>query len=178
MRQLFTTITERSFLERLGWPDLEVISYLSDLLTDFAHIDSLYRIRDAVGRPVEDVAEMLAEASLFARASSLDREREVHKHIGDYTLFMTGLFPRAVERMGRPGGPPRVDALIDYTETGKRSYRIVAEYATVEGGKAGPLFRKLSAHFELCAYGLGYVREDLEKPPASGHVRLWRNPDA
>jgi len=36
---------------------------------------------------------MLLEGDLLHRASSVDRERVVHKHIGDLTLFLGGLFP-------------------------------------------------------------------------------------
>ena len=29
-------------------------------------------------------------------APSFDRERQVRKHIGDYTLFFTGMFPESI----------------------------------------------------------------------------------
>ncbi len=61
LRRLFTAVTVRSFLEGLGWPDREVIRYLAELLVDFTHIDNLHKIRNAEGRPVNEVVEMLAE---------------------------------------------------------------------------------------------------------------------
>ena len=36
---------------------------------------------------------MLIESNPLLEAHSFDREREVRKRIGDYTLFLTGLFP-------------------------------------------------------------------------------------
>ena len=36
-------------------PDLEVVRYLVELLVDFTHIDTLYKIHSAQGRRVEDV---------------------------------------------------------------------------------------------------------------------------
>lgn len=44
----------------------------------------------------------------------LTRERELRRHIGDYTLFMTGLFRERVERLSIPGS---------YIREGQRSYR-------------------------------------------------------
>jgi len=160
---LFNTLTERSFEKRLDYPDREVIRYLADLLTDFIHIDNVYKIRAATGRRVEEVAEMLLEADLFSRAESLDRERDVHKHIGDFTLFMTGIFPEYVRRLRTSKAVLNRDALVDYIKTGKRSYWIVSEHTYGAYSKTSPLFRKLSKDFELCVFGLGYVRDDLER---------------
>ena len=99
LTRLFASLTEENFAGHLGWPDGEVIGYLTDVLTDFVHVDRLFKIRNAQGRRVEEVAEMLAEGDLLHRAESIDREREVHRHIGDYTLFMTGIFPEYLRRL-------------------------------------------------------------------------------
>jgi hypothetical protein len=39
---------------------------------------------------------MLVESNPMLDAPSFEREREVRKHIGDYTLFLTGIFPEYV----------------------------------------------------------------------------------
>lgn len=161
--RLFASLTEENFAGHLGWPDAEVIGYLTDVLTDFVHVDQLFKIRNTQGRRVEEVAEMLVEGDLLHRAESIDREREVHRHIGDYTLFMTGVFPEFLRRLKTFKVVLSPDALLDYVQVGKRSYRIVSEftYGPYEG--SAPLFRKLSENFELCVYGLGYVRADLDR---------------
>jgi hypothetical protein len=93
----------------------------------------------------------------------LDRERDVHKHIGDFTLFMTGIFPEYVRRLRTSKAVLNRDALVDYIKTGKRSYWIVSEHTYGAYSETSPLFRKLSKDFELCVFGLGYVRDDLER---------------
>lgn len=162
LRRLFYVLTERNVGGKLGYEDPKVIGYLTDLLTDFTHIDNVYKIRNASGQPVEEVAELLLEGDLFHRAASLERERTVHKHIGDYTLFMAGLFPEAVRRARTKRAIVSRDALIDYVKTGKRSYGIVAQFAFGNYTEAAPLYRKLAEQFELCVFGLGYVRSDLD----------------
>jgi hypothetical protein len=174
LRRLFHLLTERNLGERLGYDDPDVIQYVGDLLTDFTHIDNVYRIRSASGHRVEEVAEMLLEGDLLHRAASLDREREVHKHIGDYTLFMAGLFPEALRRSKARRVTLTRDALIDYVRTGKRSYGIVAEFTFGTYGAAAPLYRKLSEQFELCVFGLGYVRTDLERLRRPEFQRAFR----
>src|SRR5262249_12639339 len=90
LRQLFGALTERSFTEHLGWPDLNVTSYVSNLLVEFTHSDQLYKIRNQHGQPVDTVVDLLFESEVLLEAQSMDRERNVHQHIGDFTLFMAG----------------------------------------------------------------------------------------
>jgi hypothetical protein len=51
----------------------QVAQYVSDVLADFAHVDSLYRIRNVFGRRLEDVGEMLVESNpAWRRAHSIE----------------------------------------------------------------------------------------------------------
>jgi hypothetical protein len=160
LRQLFGALTEKSFTQHLGWTDLNVTTYVSNLLVDFTHTDQLYQIRNRNDQPVDTVVDLLFESEVMLEAQSLDRERDVHRHIGDFTLFMAGLFPEYLRRLKSAGLIYHKDFLVDYVKTGKRSYGIVAKIGTDENP---PLFRKLSEHFELCVTGLGFVRSDLDR---------------
>jgi len=179
LRTLFGALAERAFAEKLGWPDFNVSKYVSTLLVDFTHTDQLYRIRSAGGEGVEAVVEMLYESEVTHEARSFEREREVHQHIGDFTLFMAGLFPEYLKRIKTAGLIYHKDFLVDYIKAGKRSYRIVAEFgdgtnSTTEFRPSPPLFRKLSENFELCVVGLGYIRGDLERMQDKRYQQVCR----
>lgn len=163
LRRLFSTLTEKSFFEKLGWPDMNVACYVSNLLVEFTHVDQLHRIRTNEGKPVDTVVDLLYESEVMLNASGLDREREVHRHIGDFTLFMAGLFPEYLRRLKSAGMIYHKDFLVDYVKTGKRSYGIVAGVTEADAETTSPLFRKLSENFELCVTGLGFVRCDLDQ---------------
>jgi hypothetical protein len=167
LRRLFGALTEKSFAEQLRWPDFNVTEYVSNLLVEFTHIDRLYRLHNEQGQTVDTVVDMLYHSELMLDASSLERELEVHRHIGDFTLFMTGLFPEYLRRLKSASMIYHKDFLVDYVKTGKRSYAIVAQSgeqsAESELKDQGPLFRKLSENFELCVTGLGFVRNDLDR---------------
>lgn len=163
LRELFGALTEKSFTEHLGWPDVKVTSYVSNLLVDFTHTDQLFKIRNQESQPVETVVDLLFESEVLFEAQSLDRERDVHRHIGDFTLFMAGLFPEYLRRLKSAGLIYHKDFLVDYVKTGKRSYRIVADIGREDAETNPPLFRKLSENFELCVTGLGFVRSDLDR---------------
>jgi hypothetical protein len=166
LRQLFGALSEKVFSEKLGWPDFNVSEYVSALLVDFTHVDHLYRVSNSRGEQVRAVVELLYESEVTYEAGSFEREREVHRHIGDFTLFMAGLFPEYLKRIRTAGLIYHKDFLVDYIKTGKRSYRMVAEFGDSEpaGVKPSPpLFRKLAENFELCVLGLGYIRDDLDR---------------
>jgi len=162
LRKLFGALTERRFVETLGWPDQTVTGYVADLLVDFAHTDRLYKIRNRRGKQLDTVVELLYESEVLLEAQSLDREQEVHRQIGDFTLFMAGLFPEYLTQLKSASMIYHKDFLVDYVKTGKRSYGIVARCGQTSDDRV-PLFRRLSENFELCVAGLGFVRGDLER---------------
>ena len=104
LRQFFAGIAEHTFQTQLGVADPPLIDYLSELLLRFVRLDALFRIRSLAGRPLEEVAAMLIEAEQRIG----DARREIHRHIGDFTLFWTGVFPEAVRRMRFASCPTRV----------------------------------------------------------------------
>jgi hypothetical protein len=159
LRLLFRGLTQRNLIGKLGVADIEVVRYVSDLLTRFVHVDNLYTIRDAKGKRLEDVGEMLLESSPIVSSASLNREREIRKHIGDYTMFFTGMFPESLRRLS---SSVRLDYFVDYMKAGKESYRIVSEYDYGEYRESAQFFRRLSDYFDYCVVGLNFVKADLE----------------
>jgi len=161
LRQLFAELVGRVFWNKpIELRDREVLLYLCDLLTRFTRMDRIYRLRDARGRRLEEVAEMLMEADVLLNARSFHQEREVHKHIGDFTLFWTGVYPEALRLLRHP---TRKDHLIDYVQQGKRSYYIASTFEEGEWRKESRILRRLSHEFEICSFGLNLVRREWEK---------------
>ncbi len=134
-------------------------SYMADLLVNFTHIDTLNIVRNAEGKKLEQMASMLAIAMEDPPASSLDRDRAVYRHLGDFTLFWAGVFPEQLKRAAHS----QTDVLYDYVSQGKRSYAIVARLGRDSDEPPPSLFRHLSEDFEFCLYGLNLVRKCWEE---------------
>jgi hypothetical protein len=158
LRRHFAGLTEQTFMETIGFADPAVTDYLSDLLSRFLHMDWIYRLRDAGGRQLEEVADMVFEAEAMPPEGRT--RREVHRHIGDFTLFWTGVYPEALRRLR---SVHRKDHFIDYCEQGKRSYFIASMFDDERYKEEAPVLRRLSERFELCAYGLQQVRKEWER---------------
>lgn len=165
LRRLFNRLCEQCLIGRLGFTEPEVARYLSGLLTRFTHMDNLCQIRDSAGRPLDDVGEMLLESDPRTRASSFDREREVRRHIGDYTLFFLGLFPEYLHAHASTRVP---DLFVDWVRAGRESYHIVSAFNLGPYAEEAPLFARLSEQYELCVVGLNLVKQELALLPDPG----------
>ena len=156
IERFFSGLSEYIFQSRLGVADVQLVDYLSNMLLQFVRVDSLHRVRRPCGRPATEVFQMLCEAE---QRIGLAR-REVHRHIGDFTLFWSGMYPESLRRL-RPH--ESTDGFLDYCHQGKRAYAIAAQ---IEGGEDRPscdLLHQLSDQFEMCAYGLREVRREWEE---------------
>lgn len=158
LRRMLAGLTEQAFLQELGIGDPPLVDYLSELLSRFIRMDEIYPLHDAAGRKLEELADMMLEARELPAEGRT--RREIYKHIGDFTLFWTGVFPEALERMRRRS---RMDHFVDYCEQGKRSYKIASTFDDEPFQEEAPILLRLSKEFELCAYGLGQVRREWEK---------------
>ena len=154
--RFFSGLAEYTFEARLGVADPPLVDYIAALLTRFVHSDAIYSVRNPMGRRLEEVAEMLLEAE--ARIGN--PRREVHRHIGDFTLFWTGVYPEALRRLQSSS---RLDYFVDYCEQGKRAYHIAATIPAEDRPEENDVLERLSHDFELCAYGLGEVRREWER---------------
>lgn len=157
---LFADLVEHNFSQHLELRDPEVTDYVAALLFDFTRAENVYKIRDAKGRTIDDVGEMLLESDPLGRAPHFNREREVRKHVGDFTLFFSGMFPESIRnwRLRRF----QVGSFVDYIKTGKESYDVVAAFNQFEYKPVAPLFSKLRDNFEECVYGLHLVKQQIE----------------
>jgi hypothetical protein len=162
LREFFSELVTQHFADGVGIRDQEVAGYISNMLTEFCELDQLLRIRNSRDRQLDDVGEMLLESDpVFGPAPSFDRERQVRKHIGDYTLFFAGMFPESINRLRLRRA--RLENLIDFVKAGKESYFIVSQFDVFEYKKVAPLFGRLSREFESCVYGLNLVKNDLSE---------------
>lgn len=165
LRRWFAGLVESSFQTEIGLADAELLEYLTNLLTDFIHVERINVLGDGSGRRVEDVAEMLSEVRFGPASQSDEQRRQVHRHIGDFTLFWTGVYPENLRRQRRRA---HRDGLLSYLEQGKRSYAIASELSDDRSRPPARLLQRLSDSFECCVYGLGIVRREWEHADPGG----------
>ena len=136
----------------MGIYDATVARYVADVLTDFARSENLYKVRARSGRKVDSVVEMLNQKppSTLADESDVLRERSRRKYVGDYALFMSGIFRQHVEGKG---------SLDYYLQEGSRSYWTVSELDLSLYRTGYFLFQELANKFEYYSGALDYLRK-------------------
>jgi hypothetical protein len=153
LHRLFRGLTESTFMSELGIGDPGLVSYVANLLARFVPSQTIWRMHDAEGRRLTEVTAMIAEAE---SASDEERRCACYRHVGDYTLFWTGVYPEALAKLQEAQSR---DHLIDYQAQGKRSYYLASRLEREQA----PVLRRLSDEFELCAFGLSRVRREWER---------------
>jgi hypothetical protein len=164
VRNFFCGLTEYAFQARLGVADPPLVDYIAELLVRFVRSDEVYPVRSVRGQRLVQVADMLAEAQHREGPA----RQQVHRHIGDFTLFWTGVYPEVADSMRRGGK----DALIDYQQQGKRAYWIASTIPVERESTSPDILKRLSENFDLCVYGLGEVRRQWEQKDGDAEAPL------
>jgi len=131
LEPFFQQAVRNSYEGKLGLNDPDVTAYVAHLLCEFSEAENLYKVRDEAGRPIEELTEMmLASDPVHGSAPSFDAERALRKHIGDYALFVAGMYPEAMasDRRERHHHP----SLGELISAGKESYYIVSQFNLFE----------------------------------------------
>lgn len=172
--QLFQPLVDKNY-SAIGLRDEALADYVARMLAAFARPEMLYAVCGRRGQRLETLEGLLAASDpLQADAGSFEREAAVRRHIGDFTLFFTGMFPDSLHQ--RRGG----DRLLEFVAAGKASYEMVCAYertrvecelpaewaamALPVAGEAAPraeLFAALASQFERCMHGLNLVRSEI-----------------
>lgn len=144
-------------LHAQGLAEPATVEYVSEMLARFARTPAMYLIRDDDGRPIESLVGLMIE---WRRAQGWDdtqadtgREAVVARHIGEYALFMSGLFRDRLAARGQ---------LRYYQSHGRSAFGHCA------GREFNPnrarVFWRLSQQFEQVSTALNHIRE---KQPAA-----------
>jgi hypothetical protein len=62
LEPFFNQVVRNSYEGKLGLNDPDVTGYVAHLLCEFSQTDKLYQVRDAQGRPIEELGSMILAA--------------------------------------------------------------------------------------------------------------------
>jgi len=160
LESFFQRAVQSSFADKVGLADPEIIDYVARMLCEFSDPDNRHRLKDATGRRIENIVEMLRAADpVYGTAASFDQERSVRKYIGDYTMFVAGTQLDVME--SAPNYQADRSIVDELIRIGKESYFIVSHFDLFEYEKEAPLFARLAECIDRCVLGLALVREEL-----------------
>ncbi|HEX9625834.1 MAG TPA: hypothetical protein VGA00_02725 [Acidiferrobacterales bacterium] len=135
-----------------GLAEPATVDYVSEMLARFACTPAMYLIRDDDGRPIDSLVGLMIE---WRRAQGWDdaqsdagREALVARHIGEYALFMSGLFRERLAARGQ---------LRYYQSHGRSAYWHCADREF--NPNRARVYWSLSQQFERVSTALNHIRE-------------------
>lgn len=134
--------------------DRGVADYIATVLVTFLEMRRLRTLPDHPENVVDYVSDMLAA---LAKASAED-EFHIRAHVGNYTLFMSGIFPCHLEHRALYRGAPRLSF---YQDLGSRSYRLAAHHRLAEEHELAGVYRVISEEFGEVRFGLNQMSDRL-----------------
>jgi hypothetical protein len=164
---LFSYVMVRHALRRLGEDDRRLADYVAAVLMHFGMRDNAHRVSAADDQVYDSLAALMADVDdPDGRRSFL-----VRTHLGNYALWLSGLFPDYIEhRKWRRGGPD----LDYYEEMGRRGYQLAAGHRLANEHGIATLFATAADRFGLLRAALNDVSDSLLFPNRSSPERLMR----
>lgn len=154
--QLYFYVLVRHVLKQTGLNSRATCDYVASLLETFSRTARLRSPANGSEGPIQYVSDML----IALRDASPQQTFLVQAHIGNYTLFISGIFHETVLSRSQRGGPD----LSFYEEMGRSSFAAVARHKVARSCE-------LTGVFETLADGFRDVRVALNRL-ADGVIHL------
>ena len=164
---LFSYVMVRHALRRLGEEDRSIADYVAAILIEFGMLHRSERIAASDDQQYDTLAALLGDVD----DSNPTRSFLVRAHLGNYALWMCGLFPdHIMAKQYRRGGPD----LEYYEAMGVRGFALAAEHRLAEQHGLAPLFTLAAERFALLRMALNRVSDTLLFPHHNSPDRLIR----
>jgi hypothetical protein len=148
---LFNVLLRRSVGKSRTVPERKAVNYIANVLALFVRADRLWRVQAHDIETKEYIVDMLAEA---AEADG-SRRFCIYTHIGNFTLFLTGVFPGWIEHRHRYKRRP-VDRSY-YAQNGRSSYHQAALHHLAREYGLDDVFMRLALDFDGYARALNHM---------------------
>jgi hypothetical protein len=164
---LFTYVVVRHALREVGEGDRVLADYVASVLLHFGLRGRATRISDSD----DEVYTTLAELTGDLNSADAPRSLLVRAHLGNYALWMSGIFPDYIEtRRWRRGGPD----LEYYEEMGRRGYALAADHRLAAEQGLTALFAAAAERFPVLRQALNNISDALMFPYHHSPEKLMR----
>jgi hypothetical protein len=168
---LFTYVVVRQALRNMQEHDRGISDYVASILVHFALRDNAHRIGSADDQTYDTVAALLADVD----HGDPTRRFFVRAHLGNYALWLGGMFPDHVEeRRFRRGGPD----LEYYDEMGQRGFALAAQHRLSQQYGMTAVFEAAAERFPRIRAALNSVSDRFLFPGRDSADRLMRQVSA
>lgn len=151
--QFYFYVLARHVLQYAGIGDRKLCDYVGSLLETFSRASQLHRPGKIENHAHEYISDMLIALQRLTREQAF----LLRAHIGNYSLFVSGIFYESAQRRHERGGP----GLRFYEEIGRTNYQMVASHETARRCELKDVFENLAKQFRHVRLALNDLSERL-----------------
>jgi len=164
---LFVYVFVRHALLRSGESDRYLADYVASIVLHFGLGKRANRVSERDDETYDALADILRDVNdPDARRSFL-----VRTHLGNYALWLSGLYPDLIEHRRWKRGGPDLDY---YEEMGRRGFQLAADHRLAEQHGLAALYASAAQRFGRLRVALNVVSDTLFFPNVSSPERLMR----
>jgi hypothetical protein len=162
--QFYFYVLARHVLQRAGIHDRKLCDYVGSLLETFSRA-SVLRAPHAADSVQQYISDML----IALRRVTPEQAFLLRAHVGNYSLFVSGIFHENMQRRSLRGGPD----VKFFEQIGRTNYQLVASHATARRCELDDVFESLADRFREVRLALNRLSEQLlnlddePRPPLS-----------
>lgn len=154
----FSVVLRKAIGRPQGALERKVLNYVANVLSLFVHTDRLYRVQPGDAETKAYIVDLLQEAA----ESDSRWQFCIYTHIGNYALFLTGLYPQWIEYRHRYKRRP-VDRSY-YEEQGQIYFHQAAQHRLAREYQLEEVFLRLALDFRRYAQGLNRMADHYFRP--------------
>ncbi len=151
--QFYFYVLARHVLRQAGISDRKLCDYVASLLETFSRINGLQVPQVAEERGRQYISDML----IALTKATPEQAFLLRAHVGNYSLFISGIFHENTQRRSLRGGPD----MNFYEQIGRANYQLVASHATARRCELSDVYEELADRFREVRLALNQLSEEL-----------------
>lgn len=149
----FSVVLRKAVGRPRGALERKVLNYIANVLSLFVHTDRLYRVQPGDRETKAYIVDLIEEAA----ESDSRRQFSIYAHIGNFTLFLAGLYPRWIEYRHRY--KRQLVGRDYYEQQGQIHFHQAAQHRLAQEYRLRDVFLRLALDFRRYAQGLNCMAE-------------------
>jgi len=151
---LYFYILVRQVFRRSGIMERVIADYVAEVLTEFSRIERTQCSIRGQPRPLDYFFELLGALQTVDDTTQFF----IRAHIGNYSLFLSGIFPDRIRFRAEVRGAPNLKY---YEELGRANYRVASDHRLARKYDLDGIFNTLAERFSTTRLALNDLGDRL-----------------
>jgi len=144
----------RHVLRQSGLDDRTLADYVAEMLAEFSREERAGCVVPGHPQPLKYYFEMLAALQTADDYTMFS----VQAHIGNHSLFLTGVFPERIRHRAERRGFPNMRY---YEDMGRASFKAICDHRLARRYELGPIYETLANRFEHTRLALNELADRI-----------------